>query len=211
LAGISAGVSSPEMADESPRLVQLPCAHCGGPPVVGVELEGGQQINLCYQHYQEHEAMRMQKIQMYQDLADRARDDIADVFGVPRQPRPQRIPAPRVNVNQVNIHGHNLGVVNTGTVGSIANNLSIINAHDAPLAGQLKALTEAILASAALNDDQKREAADLLNEVIEDAAKPPQQRRSRAVMNRIAGGLGQVLSQAANLATLWTAIEPHLR
>src|SRR5262249_38404752 len=118
--------------------------------------------------------------------------------------------APRVNVQQVNIHGDNLGVVNTGTVGNIANNLTIINAQDAALAGQLKNLTEAILTSQALSDTQKREAADLLREVVEDIATPSQERRSRTVIKTIAGALGQVLSHAADLYTLWTAIAPHL-
>jgi hypothetical protein len=61
-----------------------------------------------------------------------------------------------------------------------------------------------------LNNGQKQEAADLLNEVVEDLAKPPQQRRPRAVMKSITVGLGHVLSHAADLFTLWTAIEAHL-
>jgi hypothetical protein len=55
-----------------------------------------------------------------------AEDDIVDVFGLPRKPRPIRIPAPEVNVQQIHIHGDNLGVINTGTVGSISNNLTVI-------------------------------------------------------------------------------------
>lgn len=203
-------VSSPGMADESPRLVTLPCVQCGRPGVAAVGIEGGHYLNVCLDHLHQHEEIRLRKLQMYQDLAEKAEDDIADTMGVPRKQRPPRIPAPRVNVHQVHIHGDNLGVVNTGTVGNIANNLTLINGHDAALAGQLKALTEAIIASSILNPTQKQEAVDLLNEVAEDVAKPPQQRRSRTAMKMIVTGLGQVLSSAADLYTLWTAIGPHL-
>ena len=34
---------------------------CGRPPVAGVDLEGGQQVNFCSDHVQQHEAMRLQK------------------------------------------------------------------------------------------------------------------------------------------------------
>jgi hypothetical protein len=73
----------------------------------------------------------------------------------------------------------------TAAVGSIANNLTIINGHNTALAGQLKTLTEAILASATLNPRQTQEATELHNGVVEDLAKPAQQRRSRAVMKTL--------------------------
>jgi hypothetical protein len=198
------------MADEPPRMVTMPCVKCGRPAVAGVELEGGQQVNVCWEHLQQHEAMRMRKIEMYQRTAERAKDNIAEVVGARRRQRPQRIPAPRVDVQQVHIYGDNVGVVNTGVVGSIENNLSIINAHDAAFAGLLKQLTERIIASPALTNTKKREAVDLLNEITDDAAKPAHRRRPRPVMLAIATGLGAVLSHVGDLCTLWTAIASHL-
>ena len=97
---------------------------------------------------------------MYRQMTEIAEDNIDDSWGFPRKQRPQRIPAARVNVQQVNIGGDNLGVVNTGTVEKISNSLTVINGNDAALAGQLKALTEAIIASTALNPGQQQEAAD---------------------------------------------------
>ena len=199
------------MSDEHPDGVAAPCVQCGRAAAVGVEVANGQGVNLCFEHWQQHRALHLQEMQVLQDMADRAEDDMNDIVGLPRTVRPPRIVAPRVNVHRINIHGDNLGVVSTGTVGSIANNLTIINGQDAALAAQLKGLTEAIFASGTLNNAQKQEAADLLNEVAEDAAKPPEQRRSRVVMKTIATGLGQVLGHAADLYTLWTAIEPHLK
>jgi len=198
------------MVEEAAGPVAFPCVECGRPPVVAFELTRGKFVNLCLQHYQAAQAIREREIVRYGELADRAEDDMADAFGVPRTQRPARIPAARINVHQVNIHGDNLGVVNTGTVGSIATNLSIINRHDAALSGQLKALTEAVLASKELDDTRKREAADLLSEVVEDAAKPLEKRRSRVVMGAIGTGLGRVLSVSADLHTLWAAIAPGL-
>lgn len=199
------------MSDNDQNMVPIPCAYgCGRPPVVGYELPGGQKINLCIEHWQQFEEHNARQIDFYRQQMEQLEDEMDDIVGLPRKVRPPRIPPARVNVHQVTIHGDNLGVVNTGTVGSIANSLTIIRAHNERLAEQLKNLTEAVLASNALDAVQKQEAADLLKEVVEDVAKPPEQRRSRAVMKTIASGLSQVLSHAADIYALWAAIEPNL-
>lgn len=198
------------MADESPRLVPMPCVQCGRPGVAQVPLDNGSYVQVCYDHYNQFEDLRIRKVEMYRQLAEDMEDNIDDTMGFPRRLRPARIPAPRVNVNQVNIHGDNLGVVNTGTVANISNSLTVIRGHDAALAAQLKTLTEAIIASTELDQAQKQEAADLLSEVAGDTAKPPEQRRTRTAMKLIASGLSQLLSHSADLYTLWTAIAPHL-
>jgi hypothetical protein len=195
--------------DERRRVI-LPCVQCGKPGVAGIEVPGGQGYNLCFEHLQQHEELRLRKIEMYGHLADRFADDIADTMGMPRRPRPQRVPAARVNVHQIHIHGNNLGVVNTGTVQTIENNVTAINQVHPALAQHLRQLAEGILASDELTDDDKRNAAELLNEVVAEATKSGTERRSRVVMQTIANGLGQVLAKAAQLASIWKAIEPHL-
>jgi hypothetical protein len=163
---------------------------------------------------QEFEAMKLRQIELYQQLVGMSEDSVADVLGLLRHARPPRGPgtaSPRLDVHQINIHGDVLGAINTGTVGSIADGLSILTSNDAGLADTLKVLTEGILRSTTLDKDQKSEAMELLEEVIEDAAKAAPKHRSRVVMKAIMSGLGQVLSHAADLYTLWTAIEPHLK
>lgn len=186
------------------------CAECGRPAIVAYDQGDGRYLSFCLTHAQQYQEINFRTIEALQEQRDRLEDEISDTVGLPRQARPLRIPAPRVHVHQVNIEGNNLGVVNTGTIGNITNNLTVISGQDAALAANLKELTEAILASTTLETARKQEAADLLREVVEDVAKPPQQRRSRVVMKTIGAGLGVVLSHAADLATLWTAIEPHL-
>jgi hypothetical protein len=206
------------MGEEQPRPRPAPCAQCGGAPFAGYDTGGGHVVNLCFEHSQQYEALQLRKMQFYQEMADRAEDNIYDTVGLPRPPRPPRIVsappvnvnAPRVNVNQIHIHGNNLGVVNTGTVGSIANHLTQITNQDPTLAQAFKDLTEGIIASPELTPQQKQEAADLLNEVTEKEAKPPTQRRSKTAMKAIATGLGHVLANAANLAKIWEAIGPHI-
>jgi hypothetical protein len=60
--------------------------------------------------------------------------------------------------------------------------VTVIHQTDAALADQLKALTEAMINSPALDQTQKQQAAELITEVVDDVARPPQQRRPRAVM-----------------------------
>lgn len=197
------------VANGSPKMMPMPCVQCGRTPFAGYELPDGRKVNLCFEHSQQFDAMNLRRMEALQDQMDRLEDQIDDTWGLPRRPRPARIPAPRVNVHQVNIHGDNFGVVNTGTVGSISSNLTIIHGQDPALAARLKELTEAILASSTLEKSQKQEAADLINELAADEAKPPQKRRSRAVMRAVAIGLGQLLSTSADVYTLWTAIAQY--
>ena len=188
--------------------VTAQCVQCGKPGVAGVETAPGEGYNLCFEHLQEYKKLRLQELEFYASMADQLEDQIDDTWGLPRRPRPQ--PAARVNVHQINIQGNNLGVVNTGTVQTIANNVTAINQVDPALAQRLRQLAEGILASDTLTDDQKRGAAELLNEVVAEATKSAAPRRPRVVMQAIATGLGNVLARAAQLATLWKAIEPHL-
>ena len=191
------------MAEEDePKLVQLPCIQCGKTAVAGIPVRGGEGYNLCFEHLQQHEAMRLRQIETYAAMADRLEDQLDDTWGLPRRARPQ--PAPRVNVHQIHIHGDNLGVVNTGTVQNIENNVTAINQSDPALAANLQQLAEGILRSAELTDDEKRDAAELLREVTSGEKRP------RVVLQSIATGLGHVLTRAAQLATLWKAIEPQL-
>jgi len=188
--------------------VPAPCAQCGKPGVAGIQVPGGIAYNLCHEHLQQHQELRLREMEFYGAGAQELEDRIDDTWGMPRRPRPQ--PAARVNVHQINIQGNNLGVVNTGTVQTIANNVTTINQADPALAQSLRQLAEGILASDTLTDDEKRGAAELLNEVVAEATKSAAERRPRVVMQAIATGLGNVLAKAAQLATLWKAIEPHL-
>jgi len=195
------------MEGEDDRLVPVPCIQCGHRAFAGYELPGGHKVNLCFEHSQQFDAMNLRRMELLQQQIERAEDNIADVMGMPRPQRPPRIPAPRINVNQVNIGGDNYGVVNNATVGNIKNNLTIINENNAALAEQLRVLTNAIIASKELTDEQKRDAADLVSEMTDGIAKGG---RSRAAMKAVATALSQMLAHSADLWTLWTAIEPHV-
>jgi hypothetical protein len=105
--------------------------------------------------------MNQRRIAIMREEIDRLDDEMSDIVGLPRQPKPPRIPPTKVTLHQVHIHGDNLGVVNTGTVGKIEDNLSIINAQDAAVAERLRQVTEAVLGSNELSASQKQEAAEL--------------------------------------------------
>jgi len=138
---------------------------------------------------------------------DRLEHETANVFAVAPPPRLQRPLAPRIHVNNVTVQGDNHGVINTG---DISGHLSIINNHNQELALALHQLGQAIVDSHELDRVQKQDAIDLLNEVTHDVSKPTAQRRSRVSMKAIGTALGQALSHAANLAKLWSVIEPHI-
>jgi hypothetical protein len=79
------------------------------------------------------------------------------------------------------------GVVSTGAVGIIRNSVAVIHQRDAAPATKMVELANAILASRELNDAQKGEATDLVKDIAEDFATPPQERRSATVMKALPG------------------------
>ena len=187
-----------------------PCAQCGRPGLRGFE-ENGVQYNLCLEHARMAEDMRNRDLASLQVMAERAEDDIADIVGMPRKVRSPHGPQ-SVNVHQVVNMRDNYGVVSAGVVDTISHSIDTIGRHgDGELAGALAMLMQGVLRSPELSDVQKQEAADLLNVVTSDIALPTPQRAPQVVMRAVASGLGDVLSNAANLATLWSAIEPLLK
>jgi hypothetical protein len=189
------------------------CAQCGRPALFAYPVAGptAPHLNLCLDHGEQYEAINQRRVALLQGHLDHLDDHMHDIVGLPRPHRPPRSITQRVLVNQVHIHGNNTGVVNTGTVGSIEQNLTIANALDPILAGRLKELTEAILAADDLTKDDKKDAADLLVTITAEAAKPREKRAPTPVLKALAAGLDKVLLRVPALMAAWKVIEALMK
>ena len=77
------------------------------------------------------------------------------------------------------------------------------------LAGALKALTEAVVASATLNTTAKQEAIEILSGIGTEATAPPAQRRG-SVGRALLGRLKEVLSVSADLIEVGREVWPFI-
>ena len=102
----------------------------------------------------------------------------------------------------INIHGNTIAALNLGTVvGNIEASIATLQQGDPDVARALKELVEAILADETLGD-QRRDVVESLNQVAEEAKKPPGS-RSIGLVKILLIGVGYVLIHSANLAQIW--------
>ena len=107
---------------------------------------------------------------------------------------------------QINISGGQVGVLNAGTIHTIEQNLSTVNeAGQKDLVEAIKALTETVISSKDLSDEQTREALENLEFLSRQAALPAENRSKSGVVSAIVGHLRELISTAKDLSDLWTS------
>lgn len=117
---------------------------------------------------------------------------------------------------QINISGGQIGVLNMGMIDAIQQSLSIVNeAGHKDAVEAMKCLTEAIMASKDLREDDVKQALEHLEFLSGQCASPSAKRSKGGVVSAVLGGLRQLLSTAADLSQVWstwgTKLEAALR
>lgn len=116
---------------------------------------------------------------------------------------------------EIHISQSTLGILNTGEikhVQRITANVQALAASGQPdLAQALKELTEAFTESKEIGEDQRKEALELLEDVSDQAAQPPEKRSRSGVIKAVLDSLSNLAGTATSLEKAWAAWEPHLR
>lgn len=116
--------------------------------------------------------------------------------------------SPRIRIDVTNSQ---IGTLNLGTiVGDVENHLSAIGGPEAEEGREaLHRLAQAVIDQENLTDGSRRELLEQIDLLAEEAARPPERRRS-AVARSILAGLAASLSAAGGLAEVWAAAGPTL-
>lgn len=151
------------------------------------------------------------KLQIYDYLKKNGMSDFAEllmIFDV----------VVRANMNNqpnvtYNFHNSPIAMANFGTqIGSISASLTVVGENDKrskDFSAALKQLTEAVVNSTELKDEQKKEALDALSFVGKQAEEPPD-RRQIGVLRPVLEAIPKILSSGSALVTLWHTFGPHL-
>jgi hypothetical protein len=114
----------------------------------------------------------------------------------------------------INIINSQVGNLNLGSqIGNINTSLSVVSQQGASgkdFAEAVKAVTEAVLGAAELNDAQKKEAVQSLEFISQEAATPPEQRKT-GVLRTVVESIPKVLSAAASAVAIWAKYGSHIR
>jgi len=112
-----------------------------------------------------------------------------------------------------NFHNSPIAMANFGTqIGNISASLTAVGSNDQrskDFSNALKQLTEAVVNSAELTEQQKKEALDALSFVGKQAEEPPEKRQT-GVLKPVLEAIPKVLSAGSALVTLWHTFGPHI-
>jgi hypothetical protein len=171
-------------------------------------------VPLCLDCYIKWETINLQRMEMLERQHNLAADEVEIATGMPGiaarfPPRPPRtVIRGGPTLNNINISNSQIGVLNTGTIGTIDNAVGVIQQHGEPdAATALKTLTEAIAEAPDLSVADKNKALELTSLVATEAAAPAEKRRKGA-MGAILSELGSTLRTSAAVVKIWEFAQP---
>ena len=111
----------------------------------------------------------------------------------------------------INNHGTIGTLITDGQVDTLTTVMNVVSkqgVEGADFANSLKILTEAVASAADLEQDQKRNALELLSSIGKEALAPPHERGG--VITGLLEALPKILSSAASLSSLWAIHGTHV-
>ncbi len=150
-------------------------------------------------------------------MVNDAENSIDAMFGLaPRRPmqipiRQQVIHAPQTTVNDHSIHiDHSMvGVVNSGTVGTLNASVSLIQQTNPEMAEQIRTLIDQVSSNQDLEQATRKEVIEQVSFLMSQMSVPSAERNS-SVLKTVFSAIGITLSTSADLYTLWEALHPAL-
>lgn len=151
------------------------------------------------------------KLQIYEALKAKGMDNEAEllmIFDVVGRANMSQQPTITYNFNNSPIAMANFGT----QIGTISASLTAIGSNDQrskDFTSALKQLTEGVVNSTDLSDQQKKEVLDALSFVAKQGEEPPDKRQT-GVLKPVLESIPKVLSSASALVSLWHTFGPHI-
>jgi len=193
------------------------CRNCGKPAMYMVG-PPGQEIPLCLDcDYKHTQMLAMQNEQLERTLNYLA-SEMEMVVGLPgvlpRFPKREVRVAQggSMTLNNINISGGNIGVLNTGNLKMVDSAITILNqdATNREIGAAIAKLTTAIGESTELPPDKKNEAIEILGGVATAATMPKEQRKT-GIVKALLGAIPTAIQTAAGLMQIWQQVEPVIK
>lgn len=189
----------------------MKCHNCSKPAMFGTGSKGEFPVCLdCYIKVHQVLDRQLEHLERFHNqIADQAEMATGFLGIVPRYPpRPSRVVLEGdVTLNNITISQSNIGVLNTGTVGTIDGAIGVLNGTDREAAQAVKAATEAIANATDLAASEKNRVLELISIVASEGAAPKSKRRGEA-MRTILRDISSLLTGSAAVSKLWETLKP---
>jgi hypothetical protein len=178
-----------------------------------MEIEQDKHLPLCLDcsiRYQNMINQQLENIERQINFAMDTMDDVIGIYGVtPRFPeRRPLIHTGGVTLNNINVSNSEIGVLNTGTIENVDSTVTVLKTEgNNQLASAVTALSEAIIKSDELSNEQKNETLELLSSLSSEAIAPKKARKL-GVVRALLSGLSGMLGDVATLSAVWEKVQP---
>lgn len=179
----------------------MPCYHCKKPSLYQVPLDETV-VTFCLDCYFKFAQIRQQEVENAERQINDCRDQIWAISGLPPRgprfpPRPQPVIFQGNKLTNINVNHSVVGTINTGSIGTVDQSISaIIQLGEPELAEAIKSLSEAILGSNDLTQNQKNEIIESLSVISKEAASPKEVKQ-----NTVALSLLEKVMKTTSIAT----------
>lgn len=164
----------------------MKCYQCDKPAMYQV---GEQNVPLCLECYFKFTQIQQQQMESNERMMNYFSDQISASVGLPpmgpRFPtRPQPVVVAGAKLHNIHVSNSVVGTINTGSIGTVDQSINaLIQGGEPALADAIKALSEAILQSGDLAQNQKNELIESLSVISKEAATPKEVRQNTVALS----------------------------
>jgi hypothetical protein len=180
----------------------MQCDACG--TVARAMYDQGNGAKFCLDCHYKASQIRLQTMNHLVGQMNQARNQIEDIFGVPRTQGVQ-VPQPTYNIggmsSHINVSDSIVGTINTGVVNSLNSSLEGAAINDGVTAEQLKVLAEGIGASTTVSSKDKEELLESISFLAQQVAIP-KATRNKSMIKSALGMIKASVSVSSDLVTL---------
>jgi len=168
----------------------------------------GNQIGLCLNCFTQYQAVTSQVIAEQERHTNHLLDQAEIIGGIPgifpRYPERRSVVIEGgVTLNNINVNGGQIGVLNTGIISNVDSTITILNQQgNTELADVIKQLTEAIIINGEMKKETKDETLEAVQTLAQEALAPKEKQKKgvvKALLTHIAGALSGI----ATMEGIW--------
>lgn len=166
----------------------MTCYNCPNRSLYKVALDS-ESIELCLDCYFKFSLIQQRDLENAERMINYSKDQIFASIGLAptgaRFPlRPQPVFIGDTKLNNININNSVVGTINTGSIGMLDQCISaLVQLGNEEVAASVKAITEAVLKSNDLTQNQKNEVIESLSVISREAATPEASRQNTAALS----------------------------
>jgi len=166
------------------------------------------QVPLCLDCYIRWQNVMLQQQEMYERQINYLTSEMESVVGMPGiLPRfPERRPIIHtggITLNNIHVSNSEVGVLNTGTIENVDATVTVLKTEgNMELAEAVTALSEAVIKSREIADNDKNKILELLSSLSEEALAPKEKRKT-AVAKILLSELSDMLGGITTISAIW--------